>query len=400
MMTEPIVVDVTSQKFKANPFPIYARWRAETPVVKARIVGNPSWLVTRYTDVAALFKDERLVKNRSTVNASRQFPFFLSFMNPISKNMLDMDAPDHTRLRGLVHKAFTPTMIERMRERIQALADELLDAAQTRGQIDLIRDYALPIPATIIAELLGIPSADQHKFHQWSNAVVGISGPADILRMIPAAFAFVRYLRRQIKLLRQQPGDDLLSGLIQAEEQGDKLSEDELLAMAFLLLTAGHETTVNLIGNATLALLQHRDQWDRLQNDPTLIKTAVEELARFNSPVTLSTERFAREDITIAGVRIPRGQQVLGILASANRDETHFENPDQLDITRENNRHLAFGQGMHYCVGAPLARLEGQIAINTLLRRMPDLRLNVPESALRWRPSPFLNGLRSLPVTF
>jgi cytochrome P450 PksS len=207
-------------------------------------------------------------------------------------------------------------------------------------------------------------------------------------------------MRGQIKQRRAQPGDDLLSALVRAEQDGGQLSEDELLGMAFLLLIAGHETTVNLIGNGTLALLQHREQMEKLQNDPTLIKSAVEELVRFYSPVALSTDRYAREDLTIAGVTIPRGHQVLGVIASANRDETQFDAPDKLDITRENNRHLAFGQGIHYCVGAPLARLEGQIAINTLLRRLPDLRLNAPERALRWRPSPFLRGLEALPVAF
>ena len=211
---------------------------------------------------------------------------------------------------------------------------------------------------------------------------------------------FIRYLRQFFKMRRRDPRDDLATALIQAEEAGDKLSEDELLAMVFLLLIAGHETTVNLIGNGMLALLEHPDEMNKLRRDPALIKTAVEELLRYTSPVFMSTERYAREDLDLHGVTIPRGGMTLGVIGSANRDETVFENPDELDITREPNKHLSFGQGIHFCLGAPLARLEGEIAINTLLRRMPDLHLSVATESLRWRPSMVLRGLESLPVSF
>jgi len=211
---------------------------------------------------------------------------------------------------------------------------------------------------------------------------------------------FIRYLKRFFKTRRRDPQDDLTSALILSEEAGDKLSEDELLAMVFLLLIAGHETTVNLIGNGTLALMQHPDKMELLQRNPAIIKTAVEELLRFTSPVLMSTERYAREDINIKGLTIPRGEMTLGVIGSANRDETIFENADALDITREPNKHLSFGQGIHFCVGAPLARLEAQIAINTLMRRMPDLRLSVDTGSLRWRPSMLLRGLEGLPVAF
>ena len=211
---------------------------------------------------------------------------------------------------------------------------------------------------------------------------------------------FIRYLRRFFRKRRRDPRDDLASALIQAEEAGDKLSEDELLAMVFLLLIAGHETTVNLIGNGMLALLEHPDQMDKLRRNPSMIKTAVEELLRYTSPVFMSTERYAREDLNLHGVTIPRGGMTLGVIGSANRDETVFENADALDITREPNKHLSFGQGIHFCLGAPLARLEAQIAINTLLRRMPDLRLRVAPDSLRWRPSMILRGLETLPTSF
>ena len=273
--------------------------------------------------------------------------------------------------------------------------------SQTRGRMDLIRDYALPLPTTIIAEMLGVPDRERHKFHRWSNTIVSIvPSKWGLLKAIPSLIAFLRYIRRLVRTRRAAPQDDLVSALVEAHEAGDRLSEDELLAMVSLLLIAGHETTVNLIGNGMLALLEHPQQMDRLRDDPALIKPAVEELLRYDGPLETATERYAREDVTIAGVTIPRGEMVFAVLASANRDERQFDHPDTLDLTREPNRHLAFGQGVHFCLGAPLARLEGQIAINTLLRRIPDLRLAVPPQALRRRPGLVLHGLKSLPVAF
>jgi cytochrome P450 PksS len=317
------------------------------------------------------------------------------------RNMLDADPPDHTRLRALVHQAFTPKLVEGMRGRIQGLTDGLLDAAAGRGTMDLIRDFALPLPTTVISEILGVPAADRHKFRRWTNAVAtaSTSGWAK-LRAIPHAMAFVGYLRRLIAARRKAPRDDLVSALVKAEEAGDQLSGDELLSMLFLLLVAGHETTVNLIGNGTLALLTHADQWERLCAEPGLIKSAVEELLRYDSPVEAATERYAMEEVTIAGVAIPRGALTFAVIASANRDDRQFDRPDDLDLAREPNRHLSFGQGFHYCLGAPLARLEGQIALATLARRLPDLRLAVPRSSLRWRPGLVLRGMLSLPVAF
>lgn len=397
-------VNIVSPQFKANPFPFLAGLRSSQPVYRTTLPDKtPVWLITRYDDVAALLKDERFVKNRRTAMTSeqlRKMPWVPPMFRPLERNMLDLDPPDHTRLRALVHKAFTPNLIGQMRDRIQTLADELLDGVARKGQLDLINDYALPLPMTIITEILGVPTSDRHKFHKWSQAVVSLTSPKATMRVIPNVWMFIRYLRRFFRERRSDPRDDLASALIQAEEAGDKLSEDELLAMVFLLLIAGHETTVNLIGNGMLALLEHPDQMDKLRRNPSMIKPAIEELLRYASPVFMSTERYASQDLDLQGVTIPRGGMTLGVIGSANRDETVFENADALDITREPNRHLSFGQGIHFCVGAPLARLEGQIAINTLMRRMPDLRLSVPTDSLRWRPSIFLRGLERLPVAF
>jgi len=397
-------VNIASAAFKANPYPFYARLRAESPVCCVTPPDKrPAWLVTRYDDVVAVLKDDRFVKDKRVAltpeQVARQF-WIPSILKPIERNMLDLDPPDHTRLRGLVHKAFTPRLVEELRDRVQSLTGKLLDAVQHNGRIDLIRDYALPLPTTIIAEMLGVPLQDRHKFHRWSSTIVtAVPTTLGLLKAMPALIAFLRYIRRLVQTRRADPKDDLVTALVEAREAGDQLSEDELLGMISLLLIAGHETTVNLIGNGVLSLIEHPDQMDRLRNEPALIKPAIEELLRYNGPLETATERYTREDVTIAGVTIPRGERVFAVLASANRDERQFDRPDTLDLAREPNRHLAFGLGVHYCLGAPLARLEGQIAINTLLHRVLDLRLAVPRTALRWRPGLVLHGLKSLPLT-
>ena len=403
-------VNIASPEFKANPYPYYARLRAEAPVCRVTLPTKETvWLVTRYDDVAMVLKDERFVKDPMNAwtpqQAARQHWFRKVLATPmfksLTRNMLDLDPPHHTRLRALVNKAFTPRLIELMRERVQVLTDVLLDQVGRQGHMDLIRDYALPLPATIIAEMLGVPAADRHQFHRWSNAMMAAgSSTWGLLNALPNAWMFMRYIRKIIRERRANPQDDLATSLVQAEEAGDTLSEDELVAMVGLLLVAGHETSVNLIGIGTLALLEYPDQMKKLRDDPALIKPAVEELLRYASPVESATARYARADVTIAGVTIPRGGMVGAVIASANRDERQFPNPDTLDITREPNRHLAFGLGTHFCLGAALARLEGQIAINTLLRRVPDVRLAVAPSALRWRAGLILRGLEALPVTF
>jgi len=352
--------------------------------------------------VAGVLKDDRFAKdplNAQDPEQQAERQWVPGFLKPLEQNMLDLDDPDHRRLRALVSKAFTPRLIERLRGRIEAICRELLDAMGRRGGTELVRDYALPLPATVIAELLGIPAQDQRRFHRWSNRIVSISSSRDVWRALPAALAFVRYLRKMSERRRISPEDDLMSALVQAEEAGDRLSQDELLAMSFLLLVAGHETTVNLIASGTLALLEHRDQMAKLEGDQSLIKPAVEELLRYTSPVEIATERYARENLDISGTEIPRGELVLAVLGSANRDEQHFENPGILDLARDPNKHLAFGRGgVHHCLGAPLARMEGQIAISALLQRFPSLHLEIDPGSLRWRRGLFLRGLQGLPL--
>jgi cytochrome P450 len=397
-------VNILSPEFKANPFTLLARLRAEQPVCRVILPDKtPVWLVTRYEDVKAMLRDERLVNSRynaMTPEQLRKQPWAPPMFRPLERNMLDLDPPDHTRLRQLVHKAFTPHLVDQMRTRIERLANELLDAVTSKGEMDLIRDYALPLPMTVITEILGVPIQDRDKFHKWSKVIVSVDQFNANWRVIPAIWMFNRYLRGFFKVRRADLRDDLVSSLIQVEEAGDRLSEDELLAMVFLLLIAGHETTVNLIASGTLELLRHPGQMEKLRRDPSLIKSAVEELLRYTAPVFMSTERYAREDAPIQGVAIPRGEMTLGVIGSANRDETVFENPDTLDIEREPNKHLSFGHGIHYCLGAALARLEAQIAINALLGRMPDLRLKGSPESLRWRRSFILRGLVALPVKF
>ena len=395
---------LSSPKHKANPYPFYARLRAESPVHRVNLPGRKTaWLVTRYADAAGVLKDTRFAKDRFNAlaadSSSKQL-WMPAFARPLTRNMLDVDEPDHVRLRSLVSKAFTSRRIEQIRNRIEVLADDLLTAAQSRQHLDLIRDFARPIPTTIIAEMLGVPIQDRDTFGRWTSAIVSADTSTwAMMRAIPNLWLFVRYIRRLISARKTDPRDDLLSALIEAEEAGQRLNEDELLAMVFLLLVAGHETTVNLIGNGALALSEHPDQMARLRDDPQLIKPAVEELLRYAGPLELATERYARQDVTIADVTIPRGSLVFAAIASANRDDRQFPEPDTLDITREPNKHLAFGGGAHFCLGASLARLEGQIAIGALMRRAVQWQLAVEPASLRWRRGLVLRGLHSLPVT-
>jgi cytochrome P450 len=403
-MLEIAAPDLASPTFKANPHPFYTRLREESPVWRTTLPDKrTAWLVTRYEDVAGVLKDKSFAKdplNTQNPEQRSKGPWVPGILKPLERNMLDVDDPDHRRLRTLVSKAFTPRLIERLRGRVEAICQELLDAMERkRGRVELVRDYALPLPATVIAELLGIPADDHRKFHRWSNRIVSVSSARDFWRSLPAAVAFIRYLRKMSERRRISPEDDLISALVQAEEEGHKLSQDELLAMSFLLLVAGHETTVNLIASGTLALIEHPEQLEEIEADPQLIKLAVEELLRYTSPVEIATERYARQDLDVSGMEIPRGELVLAVLGSANRDERFFDEPDALDLGRDPNKHLAFGRGgVHHCLGAPLARMEGQIAITALLRRFPNLSLGAEAESLRWRRGLFLRGLEKLPV--
>jgi cytochrome P450 len=394
-----------SPEFRANPYPAYARLRDEQPVHRIEVPGGGGqhmWLVTRYDDVVAALKDPRLVKDWRRVMTIEQGAAMGMIDSPINRNMLSLDPPDHTRLRGLIQKAFTAPFVERLRGRIQQIADQLIDAAKARGEMDLIEAFAFPLPILVIAEMMGVPTPDHGRIREWSNALITASlrGKEAITELRPQIDTFVAYLRELAEARRKEPGADLVSALLVAEEQGQKLNEDELIGMLSILLIAGHETTVNLIGNGMLALLTHPEQLDWLKADPALIKTAVEEFLRYDGPVETSTHRFASEDLEIGGVQIRRGESLVVALAAADHDSGHFARPGDLDVARTDNKHLAFGHGIHYCVGAPLARIEGQIGIGTLLRRLPDLRLAVPPSELRWRPSVLIRGLVALPIAF
>jgi cytochrome P450 PksS len=391
-------IDLTSAEFRTDPYPLYARLRAEAPVcrVRAGLFGR-AWLITRYHDVAAALKDERFTKDFRKVR--RPEAQVVRLFGVLNRHMLSLDQPDHTRLRGLVQKAFTPRFVEDLRPRIESLAQELLERVAGQNQIDLIRDYALPLPVIIIAEILGIPVADRERFQRWSAALADFGGLLRMLGSARSGWAFLRYIRRLIRQRRKRPAGDLISALIAAEEAGDRLSEDELVAMVFLLLVAGYETTVNLIGNGTLALLENPAELEKLRAEAALMPTAVEELLRYDSSLKLATPRWALCDVKIADVTIPQGSVVVIGIASAHRDPREFERPDELDLEREPNRQLAFGKGIHYCLGAPLARLEAQIAFTTLLRHFADLRLAVPRTALVWRRSLPFRGLITLPIS-
>lgn len=390
--------------FKRSPYPGYAKMREETPVHRVVRPGGPAiWLVTRYDDVITVLRDPRFKKDFRNVDpedaASRQA--LPPIAAALSRHMLASDPPDHTRMRNLVVKAFAPRLIAQQRERIQALADSLIDAVLPRGEMDLIDDYAFPLPITVIAELMGVPAADRDRFRAWSSAVVtDRTAPGALEALAVASQAFVAYLRDLFEERRRNPRPDLVTALVEAEEAGDRLDEDELLSTVFLLLVAGHETTVNLIGNGMLALLTRPEELRRLRDDPSLLAPAIEELLRFDGPVETSTFRFAAETVELAGVTIPRGAPVLVVLGSANRDAARFADADQLLLDRRDNDHLAFGHGIHYCLGASLARLEGQIAIGTLLRRLPSMRLAVPLEQLEWRQSLLIRGMVRCPVRF
>ena len=316
--------------------------------------------------------------------------------------MLTSDPPEHTRLRRLVSKAFTPRMVEGLRPRIQEIVDRLLDAAAQNGRMDVIRDLAYPLPVIVIAEMLGVPPNHRDQFKHWSDEIVGVLGgplvPQETLeRSRVAVHELAEYLNSVIVERRGEPREDLVSGLIAAEEQGQILSGDEMLATAMLLLVAGNETTTNLIGNGMLSLLRNPDEMERLCADPSQVPTAVEELLRYDGPVQ-ATGRVAMEDLEIGGQKVTKGQAVLTVLGAANRDPAQFGKPDELDLDRQPNEHVAFGDGIHFCLGAPLARAEGQIAFETLLRRFPHPRLEIDN--LQWGGSFILRGLKSLPIVF
>ncbi|MFD3163224.1 cytochrome P450 [Herpetosiphon sp. NSE202] len=388
-----------------NPYPLFAELRAKAAVVAVpspyEFIKADAWLITRYAEAVQVLKDSRFTVDATILNpgagvfgqTAADGAEDRSFLG--AKSMVSADGAEHSRLRSLVAKAFTPRYIEQLRPRIQELADELLDQVQAQGSMDLVHDYAYPLPINVISEMLGVPADERDQMRLWSDALTSHSPESQVqLR------EFAMYVQTLIADKRRNPQDDLISKLVELEATGDALSESELLATAGLLIFAGHETTSNLLSIGSLMLLDHPAQRVRLQADPSLIPAAVEELLRFNGPIFSPAPRFALEDLELAGQQIRRGDLVLVALGSANHDESVFENPEELDIARQISRQLAFGHGVHFCLGAPLARLEGEIAFTTLLQRMPNLRLAVPREQIAWRDNINLRGLKALPVNF
>lgn len=382
----------------ADPYAVYARLREAGPVHRfTGTDGLPAWLVTRYDDVRQALADPRLSLDKAHAKPGGYRG--LALPPALDANLLNMDPPDHTRIRRLVSQAFTPRRIARLREPVRRTADALLDAVAPLGRADLIADYAAPLPIAVICELLGVAEGDRPDFRSWTDALV-VPDPARPDGAREAVRALLAHFAGLLARKRAEPADDLLSALIAVRDEEDRLSEDELMSLAFLILFAGYENTVHLIGNAVLALLVDPPQLAALRADPARTGAAVEELLRYDGPVPLAIRRFPTEDVTIGGVAVPAGETVLLSLAAAHRDPRRFPEPDRLDLGRDGAGHLALGHGIHYCIGAPLARLEAEIALTALLERLPGLALAVPVDALRHRPSLRTRGLLALPVRF
>ncbi len=386
------VIQRLGAEYFSDPYSVHARLRLERPVAQVIMPGGtPAWLVTGYAQARAALTDPRLLK---LPKGWRPEPD--SMLASLELHMLNLDPPDHERLRKLVNKAFTARRVEQLRPRITAITDGLLDDMSTRDEVDLLASFAFPLPITVIGELLGVPVADRDQFRAWSATIVADTVSPEVFQ--DHATAMISYFRSLLTARRREPADDLLTALIAARDEGDRLSENELLSMMFLLLVAGHETTVNLIASGTLALLLNPGELARLRADRSLLGSAVEELLRYVNPVNDATFRFAGEPMEIDGVPIGQGEVVLVALSGANRDPSRYADPERLDLSRDSSGHLAFGHGIHYCLGAPLARLEAEIAFRGLLDRFGSMTLAVPPDALRWRPSTLIHGLESLPV--
>ncbi|RXS79304.1 cytochrome P450 [Streptomyces sp. TM32] len=415
------VPELFTWEFAADPYPAYAWLREHAPVHRTRLPsGVEAWLVTRYTEARQALADGRLSKNPVHHSESAHGKGKIGIPGERSANLmthlLNIDPPDHTRLRRLVSKAFTPRRVAAFAPRVQELTDRLIDAmiakpgGAGRGAADLIHEFAFPLPIYAICDLLGVPREDQDDFRDWAGMMIRHGkgprgGVARSVKKMRGYLAELIHRKRETLGATAEPDEDLISALIRASDHGEHLTENEVAAMAFILLFAGFETTVNLIGNGIYALLRHPAQRELLQKsieagDLDLLGTALEELLRYDGPVELATWRFATEELTLGGQRIAAGDPVLVVLAAADRDPERFDEPDVLDLTRRDNQHLGYGHGIHYCLGAPLARLEGQTALATLLTRLPDLRLAAEPDDLRWRGGLIMRGLRSLPVEF
>ena len=407
--TAPFEPQPLGDRYFQDPLRVFARMREESPVTSVITPeGQRAWLITRYEDVRKALADPRLSKDWRKLRSPGFVPD--PAVGFLMAHMLNADPPDHTRLRRLVQKAFTPGRVAGLRPRIEAITASLLDAMAAGGSggggragddardgvVDLITAFAFPLPMTVISELIGVPADNREEFSAWSHVILSSTATPEEFRTVGTAmYGFFMSL---IEAKRAAPADDLLSALIQARDCGDSLNERELLSMIFLLLVAGHETTVNLIATGTLALLEHPAELARLRAEPELLPGAVEELLRYSNPLNHATERFTIEPTEIGGVTIPARSWVLCVTSSANRDPGRFADSDRLDVARDAGGHVAFGHGIHFCLGAPLARLEGEVAFGALLSRFPGLSLAADPSSLRWRPSSLIHGLEALPV--
>ena len=392
-------IDFQDPAFHADPFPALARLRTTASIHAMQLPdGRRGWLVTRFEDVTQALKNPRISTVPTVAHPEIEgHSIIMRLMLPV---MVEMAPHDHARLRGLIAKAFTPRFVEGLRPRIQQIADTLIDRVLPRGEMELINDFAFPLPITVIAEMLGLPVEDHDRLRDWSAVLFDSISMRFDAESVAKAEDFAAYITALIETKRREPREDLISQLVLAEEAGARLSEEELRALIVLLIFAGHETTVNLLGNGMLALFTHPAELDKLRRDLSLVPSAVEELLRFCGPVNVPAMRYATTDVEIGGMTIARGEILVLALGSANRDEAQFPGADTLDIARTSSKQLAFGHGVHYCVGAPLARLEAQVALTTLLRRLPGLRLNAAPDALEWRGNMTLRGLRALPVAF
>ncbi|MBL8116980.1 MAG: cytochrome P450 [Anaerolineae bacterium] len=397
--------DPLSLDFQLNPYPYYDQLRQASPILYHQ--DWDLWFFTTFDDVNTLLRDRRLGRTMDHIISREErglpppSPEYAPFRKLGEHSMFDKEPPDHTRLRSLVHKVFTPRRVENLRQQIQQIANDLLDKVQPNGEMDILEDFSTPLPVTVIGELLGVPPEDRHLLRPWSQDIVAMyelnHTPEQAQRAVKAAIDFSDYLRQLANNRRQHPQDDLITALALVEEAGDQLSEDELISTCVLLLNAGHEATVNVVGNGLLALFHHPEQFALLKSNPQLIKTAIEELMRYDTPLQLF-RRWVLEDMEYKGHHFKQGMQFGLMFGAANRDPARFVNANSLDITREDNPHISFGGGVHYCLGAPLARLELEIAFETLLRRMPNMQLKGGEP--EFRPTYVIRGLKALPVTF
>jgi cytochrome P450 len=403
MVSDILDIDLTSQAFMRDPLPTLARLREAGPVVRVKLpfLGK-TWVATTHEAVSEVLKDDGTFV-RSPKNAGKKHFAGMRWWMPrtlrvLGENMLGYDDPDHRRLRKLVDQAFNRQSVEGLRGRIGVTCDGLLDRLATVGPVDLMEGLARPLPLAVICELLGLPEEDRPQFRQWVQALMSVTSLWGAVRFLPRLFRLVSYFRRHFEHCRRQPRPGLMTALVQAEQDGDKLSENELLAMAFLLLVAGHETTVHLIGGGVLALLEAPDQKARLLADWSLAASAVEEILRFVSPVQVAKPRYVGRDLELHGRALRRGEVIIPMLASANADPARFESPELMVLTRAPNPHVAFGTGMHFCLGAQLARVEAQAVLEKLFTRFPTLSLAVPGSALRYTGRLGIRALTALPV--